>query len=339
MTARATIKDVAKAAGVSFTTVSLAFQEDSRISAKRRRQILAIARELGYSPNQQARALRSGRTRTIGVLVNDIVNPFYALVTRAAQNAANRRGYEVVITDTQFVRERETQEIRNMIHARVEGVLACFGESVEESSKLLEHGRVPYLALDTVPQTYRGPYVANDVPAAARIAVEHLIRIGCRHPVFLSGDEGSRSFSAFVALEKAFLETLRVHGVDANQRHLFSAGLTIDAGRNAMRRVHAEFPEVDALLSANSLCAMGAMEVASQLGLCIGSDLAVIGIDDLDICSLERISLTTIRQPFEQLAEVATNILLDCLERKTDPDVRLVLQPELIVRSSTTRRR
>jgi len=294
-----TIKDVAKAAGVSFTTVSLAFQESSRISDKQRKNILSIAKDLGYTPNRQAQALRTGKTRTIGVIVNDIVNPFYATMIRAAQIAALKRGYEVVSADTQFLSNREISEIQSLLHARVEGMLVCFGENAKKSSKLLTDHNIPFLALDTFPGDYEGPFLANDVIGAARIAVEHLLKAGCRHPVFLNGEREHESFSAFAQLKKSFLQALREGGIEADDSRTFYAGLDIDAGRKVMPEVRKRVPAVDALFCANSLCAMGAMEAAEDLGMRVGQDLAVVGIDDLHVCGLKKISLTTIRQPFD----------------------------------------
>ncbi len=334
-----TIKDVAKAAGVSFTTVSLAFQDGSRISGKQRKKILAIAKDLGYTPNRQAQALRTGKTRTIGIVVNDITNPFYASMIRAAQIAALKRGYEVVSTDTQFLSHREATEIHSLLHARVEGMLVCFGEKGKESSKLLADHGIPFLALDTFPENYKGPYLANDVAGAARIAVEHLLEVGCQRPVFLNGEKEAESFSAFILLKEAFLQAVREGGIEADDACTFYAGLDIDAGRSIMRQVRDRVPTVDGLLCANSLCAMGAMETAEELGMRIPHDLAVVGIDDLNVCALKNISLTTIRQPFEQMTTVAMDLLINSIEEGKMPDFRMALEPELVVRNSTRRER
>jgi LacI family transcriptional regulator len=332
-----TIKDIARRAQVSFTTVSLAFQEDSRISPRRRRQILEIADELGYVPNRQAKALKGSGTQTIGVLINDITNPFFALIARAANDAAAERGYEILIADSRWQPKHEAAEIQRMIHARVDGVLACFGENGAESSKHLEQNRIPCLALDAIPSDYKGAYVANDVPAAARIGVEHLLGIGCKNIAFFNGDEKNKGFSAFQILGHEFLDTLRKHGHKPREGQVRYAGLDIAAGRQAMQELLQTCPDVDGLFCANTLCALGAMEVARQNGLQIGRDLAIVGIDDIDICELDCVSLTAVRQPYKRLAEVATDLLIDCVQSHQPPDLRMLLQPELVVRNSTRR--
>ena len=120
-----TIKDVAKRAGVSDTTVSLAFQSDSRIRPETRRRVLAIAKRLHCLPNLNAQALRMGAPKSIGFLVNDITNPFYALMVNSAESIALDRGYQVVIADGHWSAERELQSVENMIRSRVQGMLIC----------------------------------------------------------------------------------------------------------------------------------------------------------------------------------------------------------------------
>jgi LacI family transcriptional regulator len=333
-----TIKDIARRAQVSYTTVSLAFQEDSRISPKRRRQILKIADELGYVPNRQARALKGSGTQTIGILVNDITNPFFALIARAANDAAASRGYEVLIADSRWQSKHELAEIQRMIHARVDGVLACFGHTGAECHRQLEQHNIPCLALDAISADYGGSYVANDIPAAAHLGIGHLIEIGCKKIVFFNADAEIKKFVAFQVLEEEFLSTLRKHGHKPRHDQVVYAGMTIDAGRQAMQALLTRSPDVDGLFCANTLCAMGAMEVAQKAGIKIGRELAVVGIDDIDICDLESISLTAVRQPYQRLTEVATNLLIDCIQDRGLPDLRMALKPELIVRNSTRRK-
>lgn len=333
-----TIKDIARRARVSFTTVSLAFQEDSRISATRRRQILKIADDLGYVPNRLAKALKGGGTQTLGVLVNDITNPFFSLITRAANDAAAEKGYELLIADSRWQPAHELEEVQRMIHARVDGMLACFGEAAQQASAELERNKIPYLALDTFPKNYKGPYVANDVPAAARLGVEHLMEIGCKKIAFFNGGEEIKTFSGFQILAEEFCDTLRRHGHTLSEHQILNAGLDIHAGRRAMQQTLQMLPEVDGLFCANTLCAMGAIEVAAKAGRKIGRDLAVVGIDDLDICDLDYISLTAVRQPYKRLTEVATNLLIECIQNHRLPDLQMAFKPELVIRNSTRRK-
>ncbi len=332
-----TIKELAHRAGVSGTTVSLVFQGSSRISEKTRRKVLRVAREVNYVPNLAARQLRGGKTRvkTIGLLVNDLRNPFYSLMVHSAEEAADQHGYETLIADGQWQASKEQAELRNMIEFRVDGVAACLSETSEEVFDLVRRFPVPLIVLDTAPSTYDGAYVVNDVAAAARMATEHLIETGSRRIVFFSGEASHSSFSSFQSQAAEFERTLRSRGLRFDEHSIYHAGLTIDAGRNAMAEIHRRVPDIDGLLCANALCAVGAMETAARLGIPIGTGLGVVGIDDLDICNLDCISLTAIRQPCEQLTQIAINMLVQGIESGRAPDARVSLRPELIVRNST----
>jgi LacI family transcriptional regulator len=336
-----TIKELAERAGVSWTTVSLVFQGSPRISQPTRENVLRIAREINYVPNLAARQLRRGKSRikNIGLLVNDLSNPFYAMMVHSAEQAAAKRGYEILVADTQWNPDKELAELENMVQFRVEGVAACLSEANERSIELLERFPAPYIALDNVPDIYSGPYVANDVLTAARLAAQHLVDIGCKRIVYFDGDESTRSFSSFRKIAEEFTNTLQVNGKTFDNNSIFMAGLTIDSGRKAMDDILKIVPDIDGLFCANTLCAMGAMDTATKRGIKIGSQLSVMGIDDLDICTLDCISLTAIRQPYEQLTEVAMDMLIKSIDTGSPLKLKMSLQPELVIRNSTNRNR
>lgn len=336
-----TIKELADRAGVSGTTVSLVFQGSTRISEKTRRKVLRIAREINYVPNMAARQLRRGKTRikTIGLLVNDLRNPFYAMMVHSAEEAAGEQDYQILVADSQWQAEKELAELQNMIQFRVDGVAACLSETSPDAINLANAFPAPLVVMDTVPPTFDGPYVVNDIASAARLAAEHLVEIGCRRIVFFNGDESQQSFSSFQILSKEFKQVLKSNDLQFDQHSVFHAGLTIDAGRTAMTEIQKRVPDIDGLFCANTLCAIGAMETAARLGISVGSDLAVVGIDDLDLCTLDCISLTSIRQPYEKLTQIAIDVLIRGIEEEKPLDVQVSLKPELIARQSTNRKR
>ncbi|HEY3376986.1 MAG TPA: LacI family DNA-binding transcriptional regulator [Armatimonadota bacterium] len=332
-----TIKDVAQRAGVTDTTVSLAFQPDSRVSERTRARVLAIAQDLGYVPNALARQLRGGNSRipTLGLLVNDIANPFYGLIVRAAEHAALQFGCQVMVGDTQWNPEREVAVIHGMVEAHVDGVLACFSERTLESRALLERFDVPYLAIDSCPADYSGPYVINDLVVTGTCAAEHLLDAGYRRPAFFTAEAEMAGFSAFQVMQQAFQQTLAARGV--THVPVVIAGQTIANGAQAYETLLATHPEVDAVVCINTLCALGVMETADRHGIRIGQDVGVLGVDDLYICGLSRIGLSAIRQPYEQLAETAMQLLIHHMRDKTALTEQLTLPPTLVARQSTCR--
>ena len=334
---RTTVKDIAREAGVSVTTVSLAFQPDSRISQKTRERILAIGDQLHYVPNASAKALRMGVSNAIGFLVNDITNPFYSFMVRNAETIARERGYQAIFADGHWDPDREKHAIESMLCSRVRGALICPCEKSKESIALLDRYSVPYVIVDTAPDDYQGALVGNNLIAAGELAAKHLLGIRCRKMALLTADRQMSSFSSFQNIKRGFLGTLQKHGISPDSVPVIHAGLTIDAGKYGFERLYAEMSDVDGVLCVNDLSAVGVMEAADAKGIRIGQNLAVIGIDDLEISATPRISLTTIRQPHDRIVELAVNALIDRIETHDTTNIRLILDPELILRNSTRR--
>jgi LacI family transcriptional regulator len=333
-----TIRDIARAAGVSDTTVSLAFQPTSRISEETRERILALGRKLHYVPNLSAQTLRVGKTNAIGFLVNDITNPYYAFMVRSAELIAQRRGYQVVFADSHWDGTREVQAVESMIRARVQGVLVCSCEKTQQGFELLSQYALPSVVIDTAPDDYQGALVGNNLVAAGRLAAEHLVEVGCRQVAFLTADRPMSGFSGLQAIKKGFLEALGNLGFDTERSPVVHGGFTIDQGKYGFELLLKSAPQVDGVFCVNDLSAIGVIEGADAKGIRVGQDLAVIGIDDLAISATPRISLTSIRQPYQRIVELAVNALLDRIESSDAAEIRMWLDPEIIVRNSTRRR-
>ena len=209
---KTTIRDIAREAGVSDTAVSLSFQQNSRVSAATRERILAIARRLNYFPNRSARNLRYGGSRTIGFVVIEITNPFYSRMIRSAERIAHGLGYEILFAESHWDPQKEIRIVSNMIENRVAGILMCFCENTAESLNLIQQSRLPLIAVDTCPPHYKGSYVTNALASAGRMAAEHLLEAGCRHPVFFNASIAMSGFSSFQLLLKGFRQGLRGQG-------------------------------------------------------------------------------------------------------------------------------
>lgn len=333
----ATIRDVAKMAGVSETTVSLTFRSNTRISKETRQRVLTAAAKLQYVPNLNARALRVGSVTAIGFLINDITNPFYAEMVNSAESIAQNRGYQVTVANSHWDPKLEVQAVENLISSRVRGMLICPCEKTHESLDRLSQYSIPCIAVDTIPHSYRGALIGNDLAAAGRLGAQHLLDVSCRRLALLTTDPQTESFSAFVAIKKGFLDELTRRGIDSERVAVVNAGLTINGGKIGFQRLQKRAPDVDGILCINDLCAIGVIEAAEAKGIRIGPNLAVMGIDDLEVSKTARISLTSLRQPYDRIIEIAVNVLIDSIESEDAPDINMVLPPELIVRSSTRR--
>jgi len=335
MRRKPTIQDIARQARVSDTAVSLAFRENSRVSASTRARILSIAKALDYIPNRTARTLRSGESRSIGFGVTDITDPFYSRMIRSAETIAQECGYGIIFADSSWDADREIRAVTDMIESRVQGLLVCFCEKTRRSLELIERSHLPVIAVDTYPSCYKGPYVANDVEQAGRMAAQHLIGAGSRFPVFFNASESMCSFSAFSLLLKGFSEYARGRGIAFGASSVVNADITIAGGAQGFARLVSGSRPFDGVFCVNDLCAIGVMEAAEKQGYRVGRDIAVMGIDNLEIAGVSRLSLTSIDQPYDRIIETATRSMMKSVDNKRPCTVRKMLKPTLVVRSST----
>ena len=332
---KTSIKDIAREAGVSDTAVSLAFKGSSRITEQTREKIFATAKRLRYVPNSAAQNLRSGKTNTIGFIVNDISNPFYSLMIKEAEEKLNSMGLEMLIASSNWDIDRETKLIEKMVQMRVQGIIICFCEKSARSIELLNGFSVPHVAVDSYPDFYNGAYVANDFGACGKMVAEHLYEIGCRNPGIINADKTMTEFSAFKKTFFAFQKFFNDKGIMLKKKNIVEAGLTIEAGGNAFKTLAKNAFDADGFFCANDLCAMGFMELAEQNSLKIGKDIALIGIDDIALAAFTKISLTSIKQPYALIAHEAVNIITENIHQKNTAKVQMEFNPELKKRNST----
>ena len=330
-----TIRDIAREAGVSDTAVSLAFQQNSRVSAATRERILSVARRLNYFPNRSARNLRYGDSRTIGFVVIEITNPFYARMIRSAERIALELGYGILFAESYWDPEKEIRIVSNMIENRVAGILMCFCEKTRESLTLIQQSRLPLIAVDTYPVHYEGAYVVNALSSAGRMAALHLAQAGCRHPVFFNASAAMSSFSSFQLLLRGFREGLRAKGMPLPDSAVIEADWTIEGGMQGFSRLLASGQRFDGIFCVNDLCALGAIDAAEKNGRRVGRDLAVMGIDNLEMAAVSRISLTSIDQPYDHIIECAARSIITSIEGNQPCTIRTRVKPSLVARKST----
>jgi len=320
---------------VSDTAVSLAFKDNSRISSKTRELVLKAAKESNYTPNLAAKNLRSGKSNTIGFIVNDIANPFYALMLKEAEKSLEKAGFDMFAASSGWDAGKELKLIEKMLQMRVQGIIVCFCEKGNESLKVLDKYNLPHIAVDSYPDYYKGSYIANDFKACGRIMAEHFIEIGVKRPGILDADESMKNFSAFRKIFNSFKNNLDAKGLKISKKNIISAGLSIEAGRKAFGQSKINNFDADAVFCANDLCALGFMEAAENSGIKIGKDIAVAGIDDIDISSFSKLSLTSIRQPYSAIAQEAVSNLLIYIS-SSKKQVKKELKPELVIRKTTS---
>jgi len=316
--------------------VSLSFQPESRISETTRKKVLEIAAEINYSPNAAARGLRSGRTKTIGFLINDITNPFYGSMIRMSEQIASERGYEIIFSESQWEPDRATKVVSKMIQSRIEGIILCFSEKNEDTYHLVQQSGLPHVAVDTIPTFYSGSYILNDGHNTGYLAAQHLCTTGCKHIALVNAWNDLGDFSSIGQMEKGFNLYLEEHQFPAKNCIVIKAGLTIDSGKQAYKELEKSGVQYDGIFCMNDLCAMGFMHESKVTGTTPGRDYAIIGVDNNDVSDLAMISLTSISIDYDAIAEMATNFLIDLIDGKEKGELKKIVKPKLIERNSTS---
>lgn len=330
---RVTIREVAALAGVSSATVSRALNDHPAISEETKRSVREACRTLNYVPDITARGLTGHKTYTIGVIVPDISNPYFAHICTAVEKRAAELGYRVLLTNTLYDADHEWDAIERMLSQRVDGLLisACTAHSQETHTPLLR----------SVPCIYLGnnhgaacSYVEADNERGAYKASQYLCSLGHREIAFMGGRSGSRGLELRLdGYRRSMLQNGRlVHELVGPEDDSLQQSWCYDQARSLFGR--GIIP--DAIIAFSDILAMQVLNAAEQFGLRAPEDFSIIGFDDISFSRLPQISLTTVSLRLPVLGRLATERLLE----KIDGDDRLtadVVQPELMIRSTCRR--
>jgi len=314
---RATLKEVAKAAGVSLASASYAINGTGSVGEATREHILKVAAQLGYRPNQSAKAMKTGRTGAIGLILPDLTNPFFPSLAQGVIQAARAHGYSVFLTDTEGSPEAEQRSVSLLIDHGVDGVVWFPIADADTVGKLI--GNTPTVVLDRNLPGY--DVIQADYADGGRLAAEHLIEAGHVNIGVISGPHAASSARQRA---EAAIEVVRERA-------------------NLTWHVHNAFaldlePQVTtALIAGADLIAIGAIRHIQSMGLSVPGDVSVVGFDDIPWAELNSPALTTIDMPVEEMAAAAVETLVRRMANKTEPRRRVMFNVELIARDSVRR--
>lgn len=319
--------DVAREAGVSRSLVSLVFQGSPKVADATRERVLAVADRLGYRPNALARSLASTRTRTLGLLVDDLRNPFFAKALAALEDAAAASGYRALIADGRRDARREEEAVRTFADHRVDAVVTVSPRLSD--GQLAELARlVPMVVLER--DAAGVDIVMHDERLGARLVVDHLVALGHARIAHVDGGPGAGS----APRREGYREAMAAHGL-ASRIDVIPGEYTEAAGREAAAALllRAELPT--AVFCANDAMAAGVAAVLDEHGIDVPGTVSLVGYDDTTLAELHLLSLTSVRQPLDLLAEAAVAAADARIADPGLPPTRAVLPPALVVRRST----
>lgn len=321
-----TIKDVAREAGVTVSTVSRSLNGSYGVHHATRAKVVAVAQRLNYSPSHAARGLVTGRTHALGLIISDIRNPFFAEVARGAQEAASRAGYDLLLCNADLDPAAQLRSIRAMLGKRVDGLIMNSVLAFSRAEKQeLAASRVPVVLLNRPRQARGFNVVRADNVLGGRLAGEYLNRLGHRRLAHLTGP---RQHGNLTDRAQGFLaacpDAIVLHGEN-----------TFASGCDMARRLFDAHPDVTAVFAASDVLAFGVLREAWNRGLRVPDHLSVIGFDNVDVSGVIHPPLTTIHQPKFEMGAAAVEILIrGSKPGAAVPPASRVLPVELIERES-----
>jgi LacI family transcriptional regulator len=331
MAKRVTMHDVAQAAGVSLMTVSRVVNDKEDVSLETRQRVMQIIEQLNYRPSSIARGLATHHTGTLGIVVPDISNPFFASIVRNAEEEAYAQDYSVFLGNTNEDPQREQAVLQSLEDNQVDGLILC-------SSRLEDDTLFDFLdRFPTTVMVFRrrkradvGAITLDDV-FGGQLAIEHLIHTGHRNIGLISGPP--ISLSSFGRLE-GYQTALCEAQIAINENWIRRCHPGVEAGQDTALELLKSNPELTALFCHNDLVAVGALQACAMLGLRVPDDIAIIGYDDIRLAGLVSPSLTTLRIPRTDIGTQAMQMLLRQIADDSVEPEEFYLQPELILRES-----
>jgi LacI family transcriptional regulator len=335
MSSPATLRDVARLAGVHPGTASRALNAETRSLVKEAtlRRVLNAAAELSYRPNPIARSLRTSRSFTAGVVIPDITNPLFPPIVRGIEDALNRTGYTALIANTDNDPARERHAVEALRARQVDGFIAASARHEDRALEELVELGVPVALVNRRFLDGRVPAVTVDHRRGVRLAIEHLAALGHRRIAHLGGPQtlstGSERYAGFV-------DAMRAVGLEADpDLVLFGDALREHEGARLCAELLARGEAFTAIVAANDLMALGCYDVVAERGLSCPGDLSVVGFNDMPFAARFSPPLTTVHVPQYRMGVAAAELLLERIGHPAAPSREVLLPPALVVRGST----
>ena len=333
MPARATIADVAARSGVSTATVSRVLSGAVPAREATRERVLSAARDLDYRPSGVARALKRAETRTIGLLITDIGNPFFPQIVRAVEDEAHARGLGVVLCNASDDPSRELAYLELLLERRVDGLIVASARTTRRLATLLESVPMPVVLVNAATRGSSLPGITTAHRRGARLAAEHLLALGHRRIAHISAP--FRHAAAARLRLAGVTDALVAAGIDPSSLLVVDGDEHVEGGARAMEVLLSERDVPSGVLCYNDLTAVGAVRGARAAGLRVPQDISIVGFDDIELASWTDPPLTTVRQPTEAMGRWAVERLIAALGRGAGGDEHVTLEPALVVRGSS----
>lgn len=328
------LKDIARELGVSVITVSKALRGKTDISDATRQRILKRMKELDYQPNMTARSLATGQSFIVGLIVPDLLNPFFNEFAKSLSGALRQRSYALILASSENKAEIEQAEIRMMLARGVDALLLASCQSSLQGFFTVHDLNTPLVLVDRPFPQLRVSFVGTDDYVGGTLATEHLIQLGRKRLAYI----GSPDLSPAADRYRGFRHALRDHDIELNEALVLSSEgeePADKAGYDMMTALLNRRSRPDGVFCHNDVVAIGAMRAAHDAGLSIPGDIAFVGFDNVNYSKYLPIPLTSVDQSTAALGEAAAQLALAIVDKKIDQPRNILLAPTLVVRQST----
>ena len=328
---KVTLKDVAKVANVSFTTVSRALSGNPEISNETRDRILKICEEMGYTTNYIARSMIKKKTELIGLIVPSIDNPFMSELAYYVEVTARRFGYNLILCNSHPDLTQEQKVMQLMVGHQVDGVLVI-PQKPESYENLKRHtALIPSVFLSENLKDQNGSYISVDNQSGTKMGTEYLYKLGHRNILYYGCRTGSTTHQLRA---DGYKEACQMLGITPKIVYFESASSSIELGYEMAHKALDQKREITAVFASTDSNAIGLMQAARERNIRIPEDLSLLGFDNIRLASLPQIDLTTVAQPKEEMAVRAVKMLIRKIEKQSSAPTFEIIEPSLVERSS-----
>ncbi|MEL7383674.1 MAG: substrate-binding domain-containing protein [Pseudomonadota bacterium] len=329
----ATMKDIAKLAGVSTSTVSHVINKTRFVSEEISERVNNAAKELNYyAPSALARSLKVNRTKTIGMLVTTSTNPFFGEVVKGVERSCYQKGYSLILCNTEGDNERMRESINTLLQKRVDGlILMCSSLEGERIDVFERYPDIPVVVMDWGPMLFTSDKIQDNSLRGGYLAAKYLIDCGHKEVGCITGPLiKHQAQMRYEGYKRAMLEA----ELEFNANWIVESDFECEGGYQAFKKMVERGPLPSSIFVSNDMMAMGVINAANELGIQIPEQLSIIGYDDIHIAKFMSPSLTTIHQPKYRLGQAAVETLLRKLDEKSDEAQVVQLEPTLVERKS-----
>ncbi|GAB3235210.1 LacI family DNA-binding transcriptional regulator [Algoriphagus aestuariicola] len=333
---KATIHEIAAKLNITASTVSRALNNNPRISEETKKRVQKVAKQINYQPNHIASALRSGKSRLIGVIVPTANRNFFSSVIRGIEDLANVFNYKIIISQSYDEYEKEVQNVEALLNARVDGIIASFGKETENFDhflKVIEKG-IPLVLFDRTADVLDVSHVILDDYLGAYQAVDHLIKSGCRRIVHFTN---LQRINIYTERKRGYEDALKANGLEVDPALILYGSMQLEDGRRLTEEILEKKLDFDGIFSSADYAIMGALQVLKSHGIAVPGKVKLVGFGNEPFTSFTDPTITTVDQKSIAMGKITAETFFEILNSKALEAVskKTILKPELIIRESS----